>query len=89
MIGLFLRKTCVKQACKQYFSPNARLVAETLKWDGETRMKIHSTSIVRGIEEFTETKRANEVFVTGRAWTAADLRRKVGLIPTVASDILR
>lgn len=40
------------------------------------RQQFHATRYVQGFEEFYETKKANEPTVTGRAWTAADLRRK-------------
>jgi hypothetical protein len=36
----------------------------------------HRSMSVHGWEEFTEPKKANEVTMTGRGWTAADLRRK-------------
>ena len=37
----------------------------------------HSSSSVLGFEEFKDQVRADEVVKTGRAWTNADLRRKV------------
>ena len=40
----------------------------------------HKSCIVQGFEEFSDVKKVNETFVTGRAWTAADLRRKVSCV---------
>lgn len=37
----------------------------------------HASRPVCGIEEFLEIKKPTDVIITGRGWTAADLRRKV------------
>jgi hypothetical protein len=37
----------------------------------------HKSIAVQGWEEFSEPRKANEAVITGRAWTAPDLRRKV------------
>lgn len=40
----------------------------------------NSTAPTSRMDEFFDQNKANEVMVTGRAWTAADLRRKVSFI---------
>ena len=42
-----------------------------------TAMSFHTSNIARGFEEFYDQSEKNELLITGRAWTAADLRRKV------------
>ena len=37
----------------------------------------HVSRPVHGFEEFAEVKKPNELVTTGRAWTVADVRRKV------------
>ena len=37
----------------------------------------HSSTVVRGFEEFFDDKKATEAVIVGRGWTAADLRKKV------------
>lgn len=39
----------------------------------------HTSPSSQGFEEFSEVKKASELIITGRSWTAADLRRKVRL----------
>jgi hypothetical protein len=42
-----------------------------------TVRSFHSSLPSLRMDEFFDQNKANEVMVTGRAWTAADLRRKV------------
>ena len=44
--------------------------------------QFHSSRPALGFEEFADVKKPNEVLVTGRSWTAAELRRKV-LLPFI------
>ena len=37
----------------------------------------HQSRFLLGLEEFIEVKKANETNTNGRAWTPADLRKKV------------
>ena len=37
----------------------------------------HQSKCLFGLEEFVEVKKANETNTNGRAWTPADLRKKV------------
>lgn len=39
--------------------------------------QFHSSGAIRGFEEFKDVVKQDEVMKTGRAWTNADLRRKV------------
>lgn len=72
----------------------SRLVVQSLRTTSTSLPKFntvpmitsfHTSTSVGGFEEFYDQSEKNEMLVTGRGWTAADLRRKVRTLMVSAS----
>lgn len=68
----------------QSYKPWSHLTAFCNTWTS----KFHSTNALRGFEDFYDPVR-EDVLQTGRAWTVADLRRKVNETVLHLSNVMR